>query len=334
MVGSHLHLTGTIAHSFLSSTKALSTTFLSSPVSSATLPALIGSQAFFMASNTISFSFMYAEMVVNTPPIWPTGWKWWKKIELWSTDILSILQNNKVVDDPQRVRNFAYEISSCINRRCVEDPIYMKDATKEKLISDLEEELMKNFRKMTKSTAKKKIEKAVNEFMIKRMKIKKMMKIYNYPAWWDDFIEAIEAVRSGVSAEGMSELLNKIWNRHNIKLTKSELENIATDKLKAKKIMRHLNWYVLNLDLAKALAMVWLLHDEDNYPSIRIGSDSHILMSPSYFRFRIEKEDLDFLCEKSAEIESVHSSFSLGKREKIIEIRDEIDEYFDNKKNQ
>jgi hypothetical protein len=58
LAGSHLHLTGEIiAHSFLSSAKDLSTTFLSSPVISATLPALMGSQALFIASKIIFFSF-------------------------------------------------------------------------------------------------------------------------------------------------------------------------------------------------------------------------------------------------------------------------------------
>jgi len=59
LAGSHLHLTGdTIAHSFFNSANTLSTIFLSSHVISATLPALTGSPAFFIASNTISFSFI------------------------------------------------------------------------------------------------------------------------------------------------------------------------------------------------------------------------------------------------------------------------------------
>ena len=70
--GVHLQRTGeTMAPSFLRAAMALSTTLRSSPVSSAILPALTGSPALRMASNTIFFSSIiyFINLIRSRPPL-------------------------------------------------------------------------------------------------------------------------------------------------------------------------------------------------------------------------------------------------------------------------
>lgn len=150
-----------------------------------------------------------------------------------------------------------------------------------------------------------------------------------WPTWWKE--KKFSLMNDNISSVLKCKKKRKIKGT---KLTKSALEIIATDIDTAEFVMENLNKYVLNLDLAKALAMAWLLHDEDNYPAVPIkGKDEHRHMEPS--DFHIKNEDLYFLCEKSAQIELLKGApgyVTWAKEVKIFEIRDEIDDYFENKK--
>ena len=90
-----------------------------------------------------------------------------------SDNISSVLQDKEILEDPQRVKNFWGKISGYIVTCCHKYPATMKTITKDELVEKLKKKFIKNFKKMTQSTANKKIEEAVNNFVIKRMELLK-----------------------------------------------------------------------------------------------------------------------------------------------------------------
>lgn len=230
-------------------------------------------------------------------------------------NISSILQEKQIVENPKRIKTFEREVSHYILTLCLKDSYEMTRIIKDELVEILKNKFLKNFREMTQNTANKKIEEAVNNFIIKRSEVLKKNE-------WDGFIrEIIEERREA-----------RTWRRlstKNIKkeLTESELEWIIDDTNKAKDIMRNLDKYVLNLELAITLAKAWVFHKNDLFPTKKHYATRVAIIPVGktmwYPDFWIAEDDINYLCDMSAKInkekKSNHATFDL---------EDEIDEYF------
>ncbi len=244
-------------------------------------------------------------MTINKPTNWPTWWGWEKKNKFspMNENISSVLQDDKIVENPQTINNFEKKISWYI-RSCIEDnPYTIRTITKDELVRMIKEKFIKNFKKMSLSTANKIIEKAVNKFLVARNGY------WKTNDWRDYFVNEIIGKRKYVK-----------------ELTETELEWIIDDTYEAKKIMRNLNKYVLNLDLAKALAKAWVFHEYELFPSVHYykGSADAYVWVIDYPNFWITKDDITYLCEMSSKI---HKE-KISNNPIILDLEDEIDEHF------
>ena len=260
-------------------------------------------------------------MVKNTLTTWPTGWNWekLKKFSHMSDNISSVLQDKEILEDPQRVKNFWGKISGYIVTCCHKYPATMKTITKDELVEKLKKKFIKNFKKMTQSTANKKIEEAVNNFVIKRMELLKT------PNWWDYYTEENRVgIKHGRYWKMSADSLEEFKRTHKLKLAESELDEIIDNRNKAKDIMRNLDKYILNLDLAKSLAKAWVFHLSDLFPSVYVDSNDHVhVIGVDYSDFWITKDDVNFLCSISYEI-----SKEKDLKHWVFTLEDEIDEHF------
>ena len=243
-------------------------------------------------------------MAKNTLTSWPTGWNWEKKNKFspMNENISSILQDKRNIEDSKTINNFEKQISWYIRSCVIYDSYEMRIITKDKLVEMIKEKFIKNFKKMSLHTANEKIETAVNKFLIARDGY------WKTNDWRDYFVKEIMEKRKYIR-----------------ELTETELEWIIDDEYEAKKIMRNLDKYVLNLDLAKALAKAWVFHEYELFPNVHYeGVQDDCVWIVDYSNFWITKDDIDYLCEMSFKIQE-------GKNLKssvVLDLEDEIDEYF------
>ena len=272
-------------------------------------------------------------MAKNTLTSWPTWWDWEKKNKFspMNENISSILQDKKIVEDPRRIKNFEREVSHYILTCCLKDSYNgtqyiskdkMMYISKDELIQFLKKKFIKNFRGMTQNTANKKIEEAVNNFIIKRSEVLKKDE-------WEHFIDEIKEERKEARYWRVdSDFMLERTQKNKLKISESELEWIIDDTNKAKDIMRNLDKYVLNLELAKTLAKAWVFHEYTLMPDRKeyVDSFGNIIVlheSIDYSDFWIKKDDITYLRDMSQEI---YKEKKLN--HSVFDLEDEIDEHF------